>query len=201
MIVPIGLWVMQAACSQMAAWSLKYPSRPQVSISINVSRKQLGDPELVPHVARVLKETGMNARQLKLEITESVMMEDDQAANLALKRLKELGVKLSMDDFGTGYSSLSCLHTFPIDELKIDRSFIKDMHGQRDAAAVIQAVVNLAHNLHFNVVAEGLETAEQVALLQTLDCDYGQGYLFAKPLPALEAEGIYFNDAPSKSAA
>ena len=117
-------------------------------------------------------------------------MEDDRAAKSAMADLRALGVRLSLDDFGTGYSSLSCLHTFPIDELKMDRSFIVNMHGQREGAAVIQAVVNLAHNLDMKVVAEGLETLEQVALLQALDCDYGQGFLFAEPLTAEAAEAL-----------
>jgi EAL domain-containing protein (putative c-di-GMP-specific phosphodiesterase class I) len=125
---------------------------------------------------------------LKLEITESVMMADGEAAGQTLAALKKIGVRLAMDDFGTGYSSLSCLHKFPIDVLKIDRSFIEDLQERRDTAAVIQAIVHLAHNLGMSVVAEGLEQLDQVAFLQTLDCDLGQGFVFSKPLSAENAE-------------
>ncbi len=118
-----------------------------MSISVNLSRKQLSDPNLVYDVARLLSRRAWFPALLKLEITESVIMADDAAAKSTLLRLKELGVRLSLDDFGTGYSSLSCLHTFPIDELKVDRSFLLNTHGRRDAAVVIQAVINLAHNL------------------------------------------------------
>jgi PAS domain S-box-containing protein len=190
LIVPIGRWVLAEACRQMAAWRAAHPGRPPVSVSVNVSRKELGDPDLVPHLNRVLAETAMDPALLKLEITESLVMDDGQAARAVLRRLKDAGVKLSLDDFGTGYSSLSCLHTFPIDELKIDRSFILNMGGRRDAVAVIQAVVSLAHHLGMKVVAEGLESAEHVALLQALDCDCGQGYLFSKPLAAAAAEVV-----------
>ena len=189
-IVPVGRWVLAEACRQMAAWRAKHPSLPPAWVSVNVSRRQLGDPELVAHVARVIGESGVDPSLVKLELTESVIMEDGEAARRTLLRLKELGVRVSMDDFGTGYSSLSCLHRFPIDELKVDRSFVLDHDGRRDAAAVVYAVVNLAHNLGIRVVAEGLEHAEHVAFLQALDCDYGQGFLFAPPLEAGEAEAF-----------
>jgi PAS domain S-box-containing protein len=160
---------------------------PPLTMSVNVSRRQLADPALVPAVERALAAHALDPATVKLEITESVMMDESAAAAGVLARLRATGVRLSMDDFGTGYSSLACLHRFPLDELKVDRAFVRNLLDQRDAAAVVHAIVSLAHNLDMRVVAEGLETAEQVAFLQALDCDYGQGYLFAKPLDAAAA--------------
>jgi diguanylate cyclase (GGDEF)-like protein/PAS domain S-box-containing protein len=190
LIVPLGQWVLEEACRQLAAWRAAHPAAASVTVSVNVSRRQLADAELVPHLQRVLAETRLDPSLIKLEITESVIMDDPEAAGEVLGRIKALGVRLSMDDFGTGYSSLSCLHRFPLDELKVDRSFILNLEDRRDAAAVVQAIVTLAHNLEMRVVAEGLEKPEQVAFLQAVDCDYGQGYLFAKPLPAVAAETL-----------
>lgn|GEM_PF-1090186 len=192
LILPIGEWVMEEACRQLADWRRRMPEHP-VWVAINVSRRQLCSPDLVQHLKRVLKETGVPPAMLKLEITESVMMADGETAALTMNALKATGVRLAMDDFGTGYSSLSCLHKFPIDVLKIDRSFIEELQKRRDTAAVIQAIVHLAHNLGMTVVAEGLEQLDQVAFLQTLDCDLGQGFVFAKPLSADAAEQFLLN--------
>ncbi|MDB5304231.1 MAG: hypothetical protein JWM97_1780, partial [Phycisphaerales bacterium] len=191
LIIPIGAWVLREACHQLAAWRESFPGLPLVTMSINLSRRQLGDPGLLLLLERVFEETGLDPGAVKLEITESIIMDDAEAAREILAAIKAMGVKLAMDDFGTGHSSLSCLHRFPIDVLKIDRSFILNFEGQRDAAAVVQAIVTLAHNLGMAVVAEGLETPEQVAFLQALDCDYGQGFLFSKPVPADVAENLF----------
>jgi EAL domain-containing protein (putative c-di-GMP-specific phosphodiesterase class I) len=153
---------------------------------VNLSRKQLTDTSIVDHCRRALADHGLDASRLKLEITESVIMENRGAANEALRGLRALGVGLQIDDFGTGYSSLSCLHEFPLDCLKIDRAFAT--HAvDRDRAAILNAIVHLAHNLGMGVVAEGIETTDQLAMLQGLDCDFGQGYLFARPLDARDA--------------
>jgi diguanylate cyclase (GGDEF)-like protein/PAS domain S-box-containing protein len=188
MIIPIGRWVLEQGCRQLAVWQSRY-GRP-LSLSVNVSRKQFADAGLVPHLQRVLSETGIAPASLKVEITESAMTADSNEAREILLRMKAAGVRLAMDDFGTGYSSLSCLRNFPIDVLKIDRSFIHGLEGQRDAAAVVDSIVGLAHNLGMSVVAEGLETPDQVAFLQGCDCDFGQGFYFAAPLSREAAEGL-----------
>ncbi|HEX8913424.1 MAG TPA: bifunctional diguanylate cyclase/phosphodiesterase, partial [Humisphaera sp.] len=200
LIVPIGAWVFREACRQLAAWRPRLGGRP-LTMSVNLSRRQLADPGLVPAVERALAETGADPGAVKLEVTESAVMGDPEAARRVLVAVKATGVRLSMDDFGTGYSSLSCLHRFPLDELKLDRSFVANLEGRRDAAAVVSAVVGLAHNLGLRVVAEGLESPEQVAFLQAVDCDHGQGYLFAKPLPADAAEAYLAARRPAPEAA
>ncbi|HEY2589022.1 MAG TPA: EAL domain-containing protein [Tepidisphaeraceae bacterium] len=189
MICPIGGWVLREACRQMAEWKARHgPAARDLHISVNVSRRQLADPDLIPHVRLVLDETKLDPACLTLEITESVIVEDGDAALRVLAALKNLGVQLSMDDFGTGYSSLSCLHKFPIDVLKVDRTFISSQEGRRDTAAVVQAIVALAHNLNMKVVAEGVEKPEQIAFLQALECDSAQGYLFSPPVDPAAAE-------------
>lgn len=202
MICAIGAWVLREACRQTADWKSRHGDAARdLHVSVNVSRRQLADPDLVPHVRRVLEETQLDPACLKLEITESVIVEDGDAALRVLRSLKDLGVQLSMDDFGTGYSSLSCLHRFPIDVLKVDRTFISNHQERRDTAAIVQAIVALAHNLHMSVVAEGIEKPEQIVFLQALDCDAAQGYLFAPPLDPAAAEAWITHVAPPVLAA
>ena len=189
LIVPIGAWALREACRQLARWNARHPNRPPLSMSVNLSRKQLTDPGIVEHCRRVLAETGISPSCLKLEITESVIMEDPKTATQVLSTLRKLGVGLHIDDFGTGYSSLSCLHEFPLDGLKIDRAF-SFQSDKRDHAAIINAIINLAHNLGMTVIAEGIETSGQLALLQGLDCDCGQGYYFARPMDPDAAERL-----------
>jgi Amt family ammonium transporter len=185
LIVPIGAWVLREACEQLARWDAKYPSAARTSIAVNVSGRQLVGAGFLPHLKRTLRDTGVDPERLKLEITESVVMRD--ADEDLLWRVKDLGVSLHMDDFGTGYSSLSYLHRFPIDVLKVDRSFIRNTSACRDYAAVLHAVVALAHNLGMEVVAEGLEEPSQVALLRAMGCDYGQGFYWSQAVSAEEA--------------
>ncbi len=195
LIFPIGGWVLEEAARQLRAWRDLCPAFEHLSMSVNLSRRQFADPGLVEHLQHVLQTTEIEPSLLKLEITESVMIVDTQSAGQILNRIRETGALLSMDDFGTGYSSLSCLHRFPIDELKIDRAFIQDIPTRPESAAVLQAIISLAHNLNIRVVAEGVETMEQVALLQALNCDLAQGYLFARPLPA-DAALRFITSAP-----
>jgi predicted signal transduction protein with EAL and GGDEF domain len=190
LILPIGRWVIDEACRQLAAWRAARPAAFEgITVSVNLSRKQLADPDLLGVLRASLARHNIPAASLCLEVTETMVMAEPEQAKAVLVRIRELGIKLQMDDFGTGHSSLSCLNSMPLDGLKLDRSFCAGLGAKplREAAAVVQAVVQLAHNIGMTVVAEGLETDEQVALLQALDCDSGQGFIFAYPLPADEA--------------
>jgi PAS domain S-box-containing protein len=188
LILHLGSWVLEKACQQMALWKRKHPAAKDITIAINVSAKQLVDDSFIDHLRNVLQQTGLDPKSIRLEITESVLMDDRHDPLTKLANLKATGVLLAMDDFGTGHSSLSCLHRFPIDILKVDRSFVQNMNGERHAAAVVKAVISLAHNMAMTVVAEGVELPEQMALLRSLDCDLVQGFLFSRPLTAEGAE-------------
>ncbi|HEX4056393.1 MAG TPA: EAL domain-containing protein [Tepidisphaeraceae bacterium] len=194
LIVPIGRWIITQACQQLAEWHKAVSSAPPLFMSINLSRRQFVDRELIPHLSQTLKETALEAKDLQLELTESIISNDAPAARMVLTRLKKLGVQLAVDDFGTGYSSLSCLHSFPLDVLKIDRAFVTSQRACSDTVAVLKAIVDLAHNLKMRVVAEGVETAEQAALLETVECNEGQGYFFAKPLNAQAATALLWGN-------
>lgn len=189
-IVEIGWWTLFKACEQLCQWQNKFPLNPPLSMSINLSGKQFSQGALVDKVAWVLQETGLPPESLRLEITESALMENVESTLKRLWELRELGVKLYMDDFGTGYSSLSYLRKFPIDVLKIDRSFVMQMNVDNESREIVRTVVGLAHNLGMEAIAEGVETAEQLNQLKLLDCEYGQGYYFAKPLQAEAAEEL-----------
>lgn len=194
LIVPIGEWVLQEACRQMRIWKDQHPSLAPLTVSVNLSRRQLPEKKLIQQIRDALRATRLDPHALSLEVTETVIMEDLKQAQEFLREIRAMGVGVQLDDFGTGYSSLSCLNKLPLTGLKIDRSFISDLAAQRDCVAVLQAMMTLAHNLQTKVVAEGLEHAEQVALMQALDCDYGQGFFFAKPLAPEQA--IIFATAP-----
>jgi diguanylate cyclase (GGDEF)-like protein len=193
LIVPIGQWIITEACRQLAQWRQAAPGMPQLYMSINLSRRQFTDNDLLPHLSRRMQETGIEPRYLQMELTESVLSDDAAAATAALTELKKFGVQLAIDDFGTGYSSLSCLHSFPLDVLKIDRAFMTSPREFSDTVAVLRAIVEMAHNLKMRVVAEGVETAEQATLLQTVNCDEGQGYFFSRPLSAPAATALLCN--------
>mgnify|MGYP001616887546 FL=1 len=183
LIIPIGRWVLQTACAQARAW--QDAGLPPLRVSMNLSARQF-QKNLVDTVETVLRETGLEPQRLELELTESVVMQNPEMAVTTLDVLDRLGVRLSIDDFGTGYSSLSYLRRFPINTLKIDRSFVSDIPGDGDDMKIITAIITLAHSLGIRVVAEGVETAEQLSLLRELRCDAMQGYIFSKPLPANE---------------
>ena len=189
MIAPIGLWILKRACQQLAQWQWASPSHRQLFMSVNLSGKQVAEPDLVAQIQQILKETRLDARHLKLEITESVVMENAELAAQFFKRLKALGVQLSIDDFGTGYSSLGYLHRFPLDTLKIDRSFVGRIGEAAENIEIVRTIVSLADNMGMDVVAEGVETLGQLAQLRKLNCKYGQGYLFARPTDAASIDG------------
>ena len=184
LIVPLGRWVLTEACRQMRLWQTQHPERPPLSVSVNLSSKQFTQPDLIAQIQQALEETGLAPSSLKLEITESVVMENIEKAAEMLRELRALGVELSIDDFGTGYSSLSYLHRFPIDTLKIDRSFVTRMAENNENMEIVRTIVMLAHNLKMNVVAEGVETEQQLMQLMALGCGYAQGFYFSKPLDA-----------------
>ena len=182
LILTIGQTVLRSACRQAREWLETYPSSPPLFVSVNLSVKQFNEPGLVENIAQLLEESGLPPRCLKLEITESVFSDNIEAAVKLLTQLRSLGVQLSIDDFGTGYSSLSYLQRFPIDTLKIDRSFVTQMMENEENLAIVRTIVALAQNLGMDVVAEGVETEDQLRLLRKLECENGQGFLFSSPI-------------------
>jgi len=192
LIVPIGIWVLREACQTMQYWIEKFPEL-KLHISVNLSVKQFRQPNLIEAIDQILAETKLNSEYLKLEITETAIMDNAESANRLLKQLRARKIKLSLDDFGTGYSSLSYLHRFHLDTLKIDRSFIGNISDDRESLEIVEAIVTLAHQLKMDVVAEGVETLMQFNQLRTLGISFGQGYFFAKPLDKESAEAFIRN--------
>jgi diguanylate cyclase (GGDEF)-like protein/PAS domain S-box-containing protein len=193
LIHSLGRWVIDEACSQASRWRDAFPGRP-LRVSVNLSAAQFSQPDLADHVERSIHDCGIAPGVLHFEITESVILEHDEPGRSMLERLRQLGVVLCMDDFGTGYSSLGYLHRFPIDELKIDREFVSGMEFDRRNAQLVQAIVALARNLGVPVVAEGVESREQLEALRELKCDFGQGFLFSEPVPHPEADALLARD-------
>jgi EAL domain-containing protein (putative c-di-GMP-specific phosphodiesterase class I) len=190
LIIPIGEWVLSKACRQMREWQIRYPISPPLTISVNLSSKQFTHPDLIMQIERILVGTGLEAHSLRLEITEGVIMENTVFSTDILKKLRALGVEVQMDDFGTGYSSLGVLHQFPLDTLKVDRTFISQMDTGEEKIAFVRTIVNLAHDLGMDVIAEGVETAEQVDQLKALRCKYAQGNYFSKSVDNEAAERL-----------
>jgi diguanylate cyclase (GGDEF)-like protein len=188
LIVPIGEWVLQESCRQIRECQMAHPSHRSLSLSVNLSARQVAQPDLLPRIKEALAISKLDPRCLKLEITESVVMENAEAAALMFKQLRAMGVQLSIDDFGTGYSSLSYLHRFPLNYLKIDRSFVSRLTTDNDNA-IVRTISTLARNLGMEVIAEGIETEEQYQQLKMLGCEYGQGYLFSRPV---DNEGVKY---------
>jgi diguanylate cyclase (GGDEF)-like protein/PAS domain S-box-containing protein len=190
MIVPIGAWVLEEACRQVKVWQDERCVDRALLLSVNVSARQFQGPDLVETVAAVLGRTGFDPTSLKLELTESLMMQDVERTIQRLYELKGLSIQLAIDDFGTGYSSLAYLRRFPISVLKVDKSFIHRLGTGAQDDAIVRSIVTLASDLGMQVVAEGIETAEQLDALRVLSCTYGQGYYFSRPLPAHQAEAF-----------
>lgn len=189
LILPISWWVLQEACRQLRDWQTQYSSEPSLFVSVNFSSKQFTEVGLISRIEKTLKETGLAPQNLKLEITESAIMENAKATAAKLLEIKALGIQLGIDDFGTGYSSLSYLHRFPIDILKIDRSFVSAMDSHENLQ-IVQTITMLSQNLGMKAVAEGVETAEQAAQLRAMKCQYAQGYFFSKPMDASATERL-----------
>ena len=190
LIIPMGRWILAEACRQMHAWHQQFPQPQPLVIGVNLSSRQFTHPKLIEEIEQILQETQLDHLTLKLEITESMAMSDVESAIDMLLRLKKMNLTLSIDDFGTGYSSLSYLHRFPTDILKVDRSFVSRMENGDEDAEIVKTIISLGHNLGMGIVAEGVETESQLEALRSLDCEYGQGYFFAKPMSAEDAEKI-----------
>jgi len=186
LIVPLGEWILRAAVKQFMQWQTELGEAAPPGLSVNLSRKQLALPHLPALIREILDHAGMSPDRLSLEVTESTVMETPEVAEKLMHAIRDIGVRLHLDDFGTGYSSLACLHQFPIQALKIDRSFVANMDRGRAFGAVIQAVAQLARMLDLQVVAEGIETVEQVNVLRSLGCDFAQGYYISRPLSAAQ---------------
>jgi diguanylate cyclase (GGDEF)-like protein len=189
LIVPIGEWVLRTACKQNKAW--QDAGMPAIGVSVNVSARQFKEKNWVKQVAQALEESGLEAQYLELELTESLIMQDLENALETMRALQAMGVLLSIDDFGTGYSSLSALKTFPIVRLKIDQSFVRDIPNDEDDKAIAKAVISLGHELNLKVIAEGVETEEQLDFLLTNNCDEMQGYLFSRPVSPAAIEALF----------
>lgn len=190
LIVPMGLWVLEQACEDLKVFDLYFHheyTRPPLYMSVNLSARQLRDDKIVEHLQTVLLKTGINPKRIKLEITESLLMQDPELAMTVLAQLKSLGFSLAIDDFGTGYSSLSYLHKFPFDTLKIDRSFISQLLVDEQSNIITQGIATLAHNLGLSITAEGVEEQGQLDCLREYMCDFVQGFLMSRPIPVEEA--------------
>ena len=195
LIVPLGEWVFRTACLQLAAWWQSHGREQMPGISINLSRNQLSVLGLPQRLRELALEAGVDPAAIHLEVTESAIMADPTLAAAVVRQIKAVGFQVDMDDFGTGYPSLACLHQFPIDVLKIARSFVTNMERGRDFIALMSAIATLAENMGIQVIAEGVETTAQASMLQSLDCHMAQSYLFARPMPASELAGYLAQQA------
>jgi predicted signal transduction protein with EAL and GGDEF domain len=182
LILWIGNWILHQACSQMRTWNEQFPCSPKFTVAVNISAKQFAQDDLVGKIGQILRESGVSPDCLKLELTESVTMRDEERTIRSLSELKDLGVRMCIDDFGTGYSSLSYLRRFALDILKIDRSFVAEMLNKTESQEIVKTILSLGTNLGMEIVAEGVETPEQVNLLKSFGCEYAQGYFFSRPL-------------------
>ena len=196
LIFPVGQWVLRESCRQIKAWQARYPSDPPLKLSVNISTKQLSQPDLAVRVGDILSETGLAPTSLALEVTESMIMDNPEAATALMLQLRDLGVHIHIDDFGTGYSSLSYLHRFPVNALKIDRSFVARMFVNNENFEIVRTIVTLAQNLDLDLIAEGLELSEQLTQLKDLKCHYGQGFLFSYPLEPNAIESWMTSQSP-----
>jgi EAL domain-containing protein (putative c-di-GMP-specific phosphodiesterase class I) len=190
MILPIGQWVLREACERVRDWQRRFGARAPESVAVNLSAKQFSQADLVEQIEQVLARSELPASALRLEITESAVVDNADAAVVLLERLKRVGADLSLDDFGTGYSSLSYLHRFPCDTIKVDRSLVRDSGLNGSTPLILRSVIALAHELGKEVVAEGVETQADAAYLRSIGCEYGQGYYYGEPMPPKDVASL-----------
>ena len=186
LIIPIGHWVMQEACQQIKIWNDKYG----LDLPFNISGKQFSHPNLIENITDIIENSNIESNTLKLEITESTIMENAENARAMLQQLRDLNIQLQIDDFGTGYSSLSYLHRFPVNTLKVDRSFVSRIGSDDENVEIVKTIISLAKNLNMQSIAEGIETIEQCEKIRELECEYGQGYYFSRPVSVEEIEEL-----------
>ncbi len=191
-LLALDEWVLHQACEQLQRWSSRFPNYPALAVSVNLSNHQFAQPNAAELIQLALEKTGLSGSRLQIEINEGVIIQNTESVAMKLRHLQEMGVQIGLDDFGTGYSSLSYLHQFPVNRLKVDRAFIKAVHTQKNLA-IVHTIIDLAHHLGMDVVAEGVETGAQLAQIKAFDCEYGQGYWFAKPLMVKAAETLLQN--------
>lgn len=192
LILPLGMWILEEACQQIRIWQDRLDNQhSDFTVSVNISGKQFEQENFIAQLDRIIADTGINIKHLKLEITETLLMNNTEIADRVFSQLKARKIQLAIDDFGTGYSSLSYLDRFPVDTLKIDRSFVSRLDEENQASTIVKATLDLAHNLDFNVVAEGVETVEQIQQLKDWGCEFAQGYYYAKPLDVDSAWEFY----------
>ena len=189
LIIPIGEWILETVCMQINHWLKQGYIVPKVAI--NLSGRQFRDKELVKNIAHILDKNGVSAEYISLEITESMLINDIEKTVETLTRMNEMGIQISIDDFGTGYSSLSYLKRFPIQTLKIDRSFVRDIVTDKNDLTIVTAIIAMAHSLEMKVIAEGIETKDQLKFLIEKECNYYQGYYFSKPVEAEKIENLF----------
>jgi EAL domain-containing protein (putative c-di-GMP-specific phosphodiesterase class I) len=190
LIVPVGRWVIEEACNKVAEWQSLQPDAAPVRIAVNLSGRQIGDPQLLPTVSAAIEASGIDPPTLSFELTESVLFEESGVSEPIMRSLRGIGVRLVLDDFGSGFSSLGYLKRFPLDGIKLDRSFIENVADGLTDAQIVKAVVEMARALGLEIVAEGVETADQLAAVRNLGCHQAQGFYFMPPLPAEEVPGV-----------
>ena len=194
LLISLEGWVLREACTQMGKWAQK--DRESLTLNVNLCPKHYADPNLIGELHDVLQMSGLESKRLRLEITESALMENTDAVSQTLSKIQDMNIQLHMDDFGTGYSSLSYLNRFPIDILKVDKSFVGSLGLNEETWKIVQAIVSLGKNLEMELIAEGIENITQLRMLQTLKCEYGQGYYFAKPMEPEAIEHLVSGHLP-----
>ncbi len=195
-IMALGFWIIEKASEHIRDWNMRFRPDPPLYVNINLSARQFVHPELAEKILDIINEKGLEREMINFEITEGAFMDDMEQANLSLLKMKNEGLRIYMDDFGTGYSSLTYLLHFPVDCIKIDKSFVQWMHIEKVSEQIVKSVIYLAHNLDMKVVSEGVESEEHLTMLRTMDCDYSQGYYHSKPMPHGEAEQYITENLP-----